>query len=38
VQFLNSALQDLRDARFLRGDVDEDVFVHGARRRVLFRV
>ena len=29
VQFLHSALQDQRHARFLRGDVDEDVFVHG---------
>jgi len=28
VQFLNGPLQDERDARLLRGDVDEDVFVH----------
>jgi hypothetical protein len=32
VQFLHRALQDERDARFLRGDVDEDIFVHGRRR------
>ena len=31
VQFLHGALQDQRDARLLRGDVDQDVFVHGAQ-------
>ena len=28
VQFLHRTLQDQRDARFLRGDVDQNVFVH----------
>jgi hypothetical protein len=29
VQFLHGALHHQRDARFLRGDIDQDVFSHG---------
>ena len=35
VQFLHGALQDQRDARFLRGDVDQDFFVHGPAVRIV---
>ena len=33
VQFLHHALLQHGDAGFLRGEVDEDFFAHGARKR-----
>jgi hypothetical protein len=29
VKFLDGALLDQRDARFLRRDIDQDFFIHG---------
>jgi homoserine kinase len=38
VQFLHGALQDQGDARFLRRDVDQDVFVHRLRTAMVMNV